>query len=387
MEQKQLDELDESYFGEEFIDDEAEEVRIEDTKKRKTRKLKDDLLVSQAWEDNKPVAMEDEVKVVKKNEKVKMEIKNPEIKTGSQANKEESPKEKNDFKNEFTAKPGKVPVETSSPVDPWKKEEPKDDLFKGNSTWKMLTGVMLILLVFSVFTHGFQFNKANTVTGAVTLQEAQQKALDFVNKNLLQPPFVAEVQSSEDTGSLYKVTISVAGQNVDSYITKDGKMFFPQGFDTSMDLSQLSADSASNSSSGSVQDNAAADSGGVPGGDSGSNLNGDVVNDEVVESGKSADGAAPSGSSDTSASKELTVNAKRWLFQPSELSVKLGDKVKLRIVPEGITFTFSLPGLAVKKDVLGETFVEFTADKKGTFEFTCSSCDEWRGMKGQLIVE
>ena len=84
---------------------------------------------------------------------------------------------------------------------------------------------------------------------------------------------------------------------------------------------------------------------------------------------------------------EVTLSAKKWIFKPSEITVKRGSKVQLTIVPSDLEFTFAVPGLGVEQKVSGETKVDFTAENTGSFEFTCGSCEEWRGMKGTLVVE
>lgn len=119
---------------------------------------------------------------------------------------------------------------SSAPVNPWATENGSGTL-KSVSTWKAMTGIVLILLLFSVVTDGFQFGGEETSPEKVVLgeEEATQKVLSFVNTKLLQPPFVAEVRDSAEVGDLYKVTLAVAGQEVDSYVTKDGELFFPQG--------------------------------------------------------------------------------------------------------------------------------------------------------------
>ncbi len=116
-----------------------------------------------------------------------------------------------------------------------------DEESKPGSTWKIISGILLILLVAAVYTNGFDFTGASTITGAatgtsLTKAQAEKTALDYINTNLLQAPFTATVKSSKDVGSMYQVTVDVAGQTVDSYITKDGKLFFPQGFDTTKKL-------------------------------------------------------------------------------------------------------------------------------------------------------
>ncbi len=100
-------------------------------------------------------------------------------------------------------------------------------------------------------------------------------------------------------------------------------------------------------------------------------------------------------------SSELTINVlargpkdDAWSFEPSEIKVKQGTKVKLVItIPEDdVDHAISIPEFNVNKVMLkkGTTeTVEFTADKQGEFSFFCSLfCGEGhRNMKGKIIVE
>ena len=241
MEQKQLDDLEDSFFGEEFIEDledlppipsKSQEIKIEPReeptelrlrkaakktsfpaiKKSAVKKSEKVMLKHRQESEEKPAAAEKLVEVKEYKEKknheipVKKETVTVNIKPAKEAVKETKPA-----------------VETSSPINPWEDDNKSSGLFKEASTWKALTGIALVLLVLSLFTQGFNFSEKSTVTGAatVTLQEAEQKVLTYVNTQLLQAPFQAEVQSSEELDTLYKVTLAVAGQTVDSYVTKD----------------------------------------------------------------------------------------------------------------------------------------------------------------------
>ncbi|MFH1822442.1 MAG: hypothetical protein ABH830_01960 [Patescibacteria group bacterium] len=63
-------------------------------------------------------------------------------------------------------------------------------------------------------------------------EEASAKAENFINNNLLQEGQKATVKEVTEEGGLYKVVVDIgSGQDVDSYITKDGKKFFPQVLD------------------------------------------------------------------------------------------------------------------------------------------------------------
>lgn len=89
--------------------------------------------------------------------------------------------------------------------------------------------------------------------------------------------------------------------------------------------------------------------------------------------------------------KEFTVTAKNWAFDPEVITVKQGDKVKLKIKSVDVTHGFALPDFDVKIDLVPnkEETVEFIAEKKGEFTFFCSvMCGAGhRDMKGKLVVE
>lgn len=73
---------------------------------------------------------------------------------------------------------------------------------------------------------------ANNLTKNLTPEEAQAKALDFINKNLVEQGSEVTVESVSEENGLYKISVKlVSGQTVDSYMSKDGTKFFPQAYD------------------------------------------------------------------------------------------------------------------------------------------------------------
>ncbi len=86
--------------------------------------------------------------------------------------------------------------------------------------WKVSTIVLLVVLIF--------FNYSDLNGSKLSKEEAGINTLDFVNKELLQGQSVAKVVSVAEENGLYNLKLSVSGQEVDSYVTKDGKIFFPQ---------------------------------------------------------------------------------------------------------------------------------------------------------------
>lgn len=92
--------------------------------------------------------------------------------------------------------------------------------------WKistLLLSILSILLIISVFT-GF-----NPFQSGISKEEAASRALNVINTNLLQGQAVASLEGVEEQGDVYLMKISVSGREIEGYITKDGKLFFPQG--------------------------------------------------------------------------------------------------------------------------------------------------------------
>lgn len=91
--------------------------------------------------------------------------------------------------------------------------------------------------------------------------------------------------------------------------------------------------------------------------------------------------------------KTFDVVEDSFSYSPSTITVKLGDKVKLNLTNKAADFPhdFVIDELNAKssKSAPGGTdTLEFTADKKGTFEFYCSvGSHRAKGMVGKLIVE
>ena len=107
-------------------------------------------------------------------------------------------------------------------------------------------------------------------------------------------------------------------------------------------------------------------------------------------------------------SKIIEVSAKKYEFTPSEIHVKQGTRVELKVHSEDETHGIKLsvyaegtkdkgkPGLLfdhpdqngnVTKDV--DQILDFIAQEPGTYEFKCAKvCGLGHGrMKGQLVVE
>ncbi len=89
--------------------------------------------------------------------------------------------------------------------------------------------------------------------------------------------------------------------------------------------------------------------------------------------------------------KEFAMTVKQWAFDPSEIRVKQGETVRLKVKSIDVAHGFSLPDFNVDERLEPgtEVAVEFVANKKGTFTFFCSVlCGQGhKDMKGALVVE
>lgn len=89
--------------------------------------------------------------------------------------------------------------------------------------------------------------------------------------------------------------------------------------------------------------------------------------------------------------REIKMTAKKYEFNPSEIRVKQGERVRLLITALDRKHGFQIKAYGIKVELEKEkqTVVEFVADKPGEFPFKCSVRCGWRHgrMKGKLIVE
>lgn len=89
--------------------------------------------------------------------------------------------------------------------------------------------------------------------------------------------------------------------------------------------------------------------------------------------------------------KEFTVTGSPFKFEPAQMSVNKGDKVKITFVNSNGMHNFVLDEFKVETKVLQaeqKETLEFTADKIGTFEYYCSVGNhKAMGMKGTFTVQ
>ncbi len=93
----------------------------------------------------------------------------------------------------------------------------------------------------------------------------------------------------------------------------------------------------------------------------------------------------------TTTVKVVNVEAGSFYYNPKEIRVKKGEKVKIVLTSKDMMHDFVIDELKVRAPITkaGTTStVEFTATQAGTFEYYCSVANHrQRGQVGKLIVE
>lgn len=110
----------------------------------------------------------------------------------------------------------------------------------------MIVGVVIaVLLVAMAALLAFRGHSKN-----LNMEDAKATTEKFVNDYLMPSGSKAEVKEITKEYGLYKLSIDIgSGTPVESYITKDGKLFFPQAFD----INQMSSEGASASTGSTPQ--------------------------------------------------------------------------------------------------------------------------------------
>lgn len=316
MEQKQLDELDETPL-EEYIEEEDE---VEDFKAKK--------------------------KAMKKPKKSPWKEESSEqAESTSDSNEEDTTATSQELSSASAQHSNESGSET-------KTSEP----FMTKKGWMIVSILLFLLLIMAIFTGGFGMIGKKQISQS----EAEAKVLAYVNTELLQGDTKATILTSADAGEHYKITLAVAGETVDTYLTKDGQMFFPQGFAlANITTSTPTAIEQSENANPTPAAN-------IP---------------------VSTTPAEPVTSTKPARTIELNLAAKKWVFTPTLMNAKAGDHIKLTITPTALDFTFAIPELNIEKNITKTSVIEFDVPTAGTYTFTCSSCEDYRGMTGKINVE
>ncbi len=91
--------------------------------------------------------------------------------------------------------------------------------------------ILIVLAISSIVVTGALIFTNNSNSSPKVIA---QNSVDYLNKNILQKGQTATLVSFSEESGVIKINMNVGGNNYNSYVTKDGKIFFPEGL--SLDL-------------------------------------------------------------------------------------------------------------------------------------------------------
>lgn len=116
--------------------------------------------------------------------------------------------------------------------------------------WPVVSVILIIVIAASILTHGFSFTGFSSSGKQITPAQAEERAVAFVNE-LLDGQATATASNVTEANGLYKINLVVGTQEYDSYITKDGSVLFPSGYDLSDWTPSTASPNATNTSTSS----------------------------------------------------------------------------------------------------------------------------------------
>ncbi len=93
----------------------------------------------------------------------------------------------------------------------------------------IIAGFLIVVIGGTLFYNKINKGKVEKIAKFLTAQQASEKTIDFINKNLVQPGMTVTSTNVTEESGLYKITFKAGEQQYDSYVTKDGKFLFFQG--------------------------------------------------------------------------------------------------------------------------------------------------------------
>jgi hypothetical protein len=95
---------------------------------------------------------------------------------------------------------------------------------------KIIIVSLVLLALVAAAVYFFKFNGKIPFAPASQLDALKAKTEKFINEQMVSPGTQVQIKSIVEENGLYKITVSLQGQDVTAYVSKDGKNFFPQAF-------------------------------------------------------------------------------------------------------------------------------------------------------------
>lgn len=101
---------------------------------------------------------------------------------------------------------------------------------KSALVWQIATVAVIAILAVSIVTRGFTFTNSATGSGtALTKEQASAKSVAYIN-SLLGGQASAQLLSVNESNGMYSLKMNIGGQEYNSFVTKDGSLLFPTGY-------------------------------------------------------------------------------------------------------------------------------------------------------------
>jgi len=117
-----------------------------------------------------------------------------------------------------------IMTEEINPEEVKVEKKPKREINK----WKIISMILIVILAVSllIFGTGITGMAVSSSDNVIDSEEAANKAIEFINENLIQPGTSVSLVSVEEFEGLYNVTVSYQGRDIPIFVTKDGTHIF-----------------------------------------------------------------------------------------------------------------------------------------------------------------
>ncbi len=95
---------------------------------------------------------------------------------------------------------------------------------------KLFTPFLIIIGCLAIVGVFIILNQGKTEKNQTVPEDLAQKAIDYINENMLSEGLKASLVSVVEESGLYKIHLEIGDEKYDSYVSKDGKLLFPPGF-------------------------------------------------------------------------------------------------------------------------------------------------------------
>jgi len=91
--------------------------------------------------------------------------------------------------------------------------------------------VIVGIIIAGALVYINQGKTGGKIVGALSSQQAAEKAINYINQNMLQKGLTASLVSVAEENGIYKLRLKIGENEYDSYVTENGKLLFVEGID------------------------------------------------------------------------------------------------------------------------------------------------------------